>query len=753
MILEEGSSGGSVGGAEPGVPMKLASAILCALTLCALGAAQSLEALTRAFLEKRTAASRNALLRYAEAHPKDQSGALALLVAGSAAAEGADYEQAIPLLREAAGRLALIADYPAYYAGLALQKKKDYDRALGELRRVISGSPVSPLQARAVVLVARIHLDSGVPERGVRLLREHSKILPQPEGLLLLAQSLEAARDLAAAARAFQKIYHEYPVSPEAEAAAPALGRLRRRLGSRYPAPAPEALFTRVERLIQAGEHLAARRELQEMTVMLRGAERDRARVWLGKARYVRGHDSIAFQWLRSLKVSSAEANAERLYYLAASARRLRRESDVLAALKELDKKHPASPWRREALVSAGNMYLLANEHAAYVPLYQACADSFSEHPETAYCDWKVAWSHYIRRRSEAGERLRAHIRRFPASPHASAALYFLGRLAEEAGERAAARAYYAELEHEYPNYFYAILARERLSSPAVADVAESEEVRQFLAKIEFPQRRREHDFEPDEATRQRLERARLLLSAGLDEWAEAELRFGARADAKAAVLAMELAKLATRRGEHGKSIRYIKALAPGYLSMPIEAAPAAFWRLAFPLPYRDSVERYARERKLDPFFLAALIRQESEFDARAVSRARAYGLTQLLPSTGRQLSRKLGIRRFHTSMLYRPEINMNLGTYYLRSLIDELEGHVEAALAAYNAGKSRAREWLGWAEYREAAEFIETIPFTETRNYVQMVLRNADLYRRLYGGAGLAQQRRSRQSGRPSGG
>jgi soluble lytic murein transglycosylase len=93
-----------------------------------------------------------------------------------------------------------------------------------------------------------------------------------------------------------------------------------------------------------------------------------------------------------------------------------------------------------------------------------------------------------------------------------------------------------------------------------------------------------------------------------------------------------------------------------------------------------------------------------------------------------------MGMRRFTASMLFLPDVNLNLGTYMFRSLVDQYGGRLEPALAAYNAGKSRADAWLHWAEFREPSEFIETIPFTETRNYVQIVLRNADLYRRVYG-------------------
>jgi soluble lytic murein transglycosylase len=237
-----------------------------------------------------------------------------------------------------------------------------------------------------------------------------------------------------------------------------------------------------------------------------------------------------------------------------------------------------------------------------------------------------------------------------------------------------------------------------------------------------------------DEATRVRVDRAKLLTSLALDDWAELEMRFGAANGAKPHVIAIELAALADRRGEPDKAIRYMKRFAPGYLSMPLEAAPEQFWRLAFPMPYRQPLERYSRDNELDPYLVAALIRQESEFNPKAISSAKAYGLTQVLPSTGRSLSRKLGLRGFTARSLFDPEVNLKLGTHYLKALKDQLGGNWEATLASYNAGKTRAVEWMTWGTFEEPAEFIETIPFSETRNYIQIVLRNADVYRRLYG-------------------
>ncbi|MGH9558719.1 MAG: transglycosylase SLT domain-containing protein, partial [Bryobacteraceae bacterium] len=367
-----------------------------------------------------------------------------------------------------------------------------------------------------------------------------------------------------------------------------------------------------------------------------------------------------------------------------------------------------------------------------YEPLYRDCYQSFPLDPDAAMCHWRVAWDHYLHRGADAGNLLREHLRRFPGSADAPAALYFLGRLAQGSDEDGAARAYYDEIVHRYPNYYFAILARERLKE---VHAPPSPETTAFLHEIAFPPRARALDFVPDAISKIRIERARLLVEAGLDDWAEGELRFGAQTGAQPQVLAIRLAELASRREGPAQAMSYIKHYASGYLYLPIDSAPAEFWKLAFPMPYRADLDRFARRNGLDPFLLAALIRQESEFNPKVISPANARGLTQIVPSTGRELSRRLKIRHYSTARLFQPAVNLELGSYYLKSIADSVGGRWEVALAAYNAGASRAHAWLGWGDFREPAEFIETVPFSQTRNYIQTVLRNAEMYRKLYGG------------------
>ena len=152
----------------------------------------------------------------------------------------------------------------------------------------------------------------------------------------------------------------------------------------------------------------------------------------------------------------------------------------------------------------------------------------------------------------------------------------------------------------------------------------------------------------------------------------------------------------------------------------------------AYALPYEDLIRRWSARTALDPMLVAGLIHQESAFQIDAASVSNALGLMQLLPSTARRLARQSRLR-YSETRLFDPAYNVRLGTTYLANLHKQF-GSVEEVLAAYNAGEDRVTAWTAGQNYRETAEFVESIPFTQTRLYVEIISRNADIYRRLYG-------------------
>lgn len=724
---------------EDNIPVRFrelapAAALIFAAALAVPPPQADFEALARKYRLQPTAANQAALIRYADAHPNDRSGALALLVLANEDLLAKRPLDAAKRLNAAAPRLTPIADYIAYLTALAQFDLSDDKGAVASTDNVFTRQLSSPLAGQAAILSARAWTRAGQPRQALAVLKQHYDALAQPDGDLAMASAFEAAQDPVSATASYQRVYYGRPLAPGAAGAEAALARLKAMLGPSYPASAPRTMLARATALLEGGEYAQAQRELEALAPVLSGPDRDLALVRAGIARYRLRENSPAMSYFQSLQLASPDADAERLYYIVECARRLKNVDVIRSALDKLAQRYPASNWRLRAIVAAANYYLLQNDVASYTPLFQACYELFPDSDQAAGCHWKVVFAGYLRDRAAAAESLKEHLRKYSRSEKAAAALYFLGRIDETNSNWGGARVYYEGITRRFPNYYYSVLARNRLLDPTVGRAQPASQVRDLIASLPTPAEARRANFVPDETSRLRIERARLLSSAALDEYAEMELKYGAQTGGQPQVMAIELARCAQRADAPERGVRYIKRYAPGYLTLPLESAPREFWTLAFPLPYRATVETYSRANGLDPYLLAALIRQESEFDPKAISRARAYGLTQVLPATGRLLSRRAGLSRFRPELLFQPDVNIRLGAFYIKSLVSELDGAIEAALAAYNAGKNRAAVWRTWAEFREPAEFVEAIPYSETRNYVQIVLRNADIYRRLYG-------------------
>ena len=688
-------------------------------------APSDLPGMVRAYREAPTAARRAAILSYAVAHPREA--ALANLGLGVAAWEQKDFAGAVNSLAPLGPKLPQIADYIAYHLNAARVELRDLDTAARDLAVVRSVTAPSPFEGRTRVLQARALTPARATE-AIRVLTDGFPALPQPEGDLALAEAYRAVNDLARAAGLYQRVYYQYPGGDAAAKADAALDELRAALGAAYPAPSPEQVLRRGDRFLELRDYERAKTEFLQAAARLSGVDRDRARVRAGAADLLSGQARLALPYLRGLEIDESEADAERLYYVVESARRTSNEGALIDALEQLARRYGKSEWRERALMPAAGRFLLNNRPDQYVPLYRALYENFPADPQAAFAHWKVAFAAHMSGQGDAGDLLREQLRLYPAHSSASAALYFLGRRADAEGDAGAARACYTRLTEVYPNQFYAVLARERLAEPRIRAATPAAP---FLAAVAFPQRT-PPEMSQTPLTAARVERSRLLRQAGLGDFADSELRFAARNDGQPVLAAMEMAGAAE---SSFLALRAMKGYGGDYLNLPLDAAPRQYWEYLFPLPWRTEMESNAEAKQLDPYVLAGLIRQESEFNPKAVSRAKAYGLTQIRPPTGRMFARQEGVARVSTVSLMQPATNLKLGAAILRSMLDHQGGQWERTLAAYNAGPGRVADWITWGSFREPAEFIESIPFTETREYVQAVLRNADVYRRLYHG------------------
>jgi soluble lytic murein transglycosylase len=225
----------------------------------------------------------------------------------------------------------------------------------------------------------------------------------------------------------------------------------------------------------------------------------------------------------------------------------------------------------------------------------------------------------------------------------------------------------------------------------------------------------------------------RQLLAAGLYDDGLNELRYAQKAWGTTPAIEGTIAWVYHEKGDLRRAITLMRRAYPQFLAAGGEGLPAEILQVIFPLTYWEAIRQNAALHDLDPYIVAALVAQESTFDASAHSSANAWGLMQILPSTGKRLAASVGIRRFTTAMLTNGDTNIRLGTLYFRRLIQQFGG-TYYALASYNAGENRVIRWKAERPGMEEDEFIDDIPFPETQNYVKRILGTAEDYRHLYG-------------------
>jgi soluble lytic murein transglycosylase len=388
----------------------------------------------------------------------------------------------------------------------------------------------------------------------------------------------------------------------------------------------------------------------------------------------------------------------------------------------QLEANFSQSQWLAEALYSSGNMYMLRRDYPTAVQYYSYLATHFPGSKNAAAAHWRAAWLCYRQGlEGDAARLFEEQTRVYPAAPEAAAALYWRGRLYELQDHKPAlAAANYRTVSRVYQHYFYAQMSRERLAAlgePLLVSDTPGE-------RVQAPIVPHLEDAIPDSP---HLAKARLLANAGLNDYIAQEI---AADPDSTSWSALAEAQIYASFGETYRAMRALKRALPYATSASIKSIPLAYWRILFPEAWWDTIKTESAKNGLDPYLVASLIRQESEFNPSVISYANAYGLMQLEPAAGKAMAREEGISHFETYQLLDPATNIRLGTRYLRHMLDRFGGVQEYALAAYNAGDSRVSDWQAAGPYHGIDEFVESIPFTQTRDYVQGILRNEDIYR-----------------------
>lgn len=624
------------------------------------------------------------------------------------------FDEAASAFARAADLLPVLADYARYYQAVADFDRGRFSESASLCDEVLARYPRSTVRARTLFLRGESLWGARSPE-APDAFRRYLEADPHGEDAARawfdMGQALEQQARWGEAAQAYRRVQWAFPDSRYNRPAAERLAALA--AAHRLPPDTtpPEVFLERAVAEMESGRGEAAREDFFRVIALApRQPVADEARYRLGVMDYQAHRVGVAAQFFQRVWKDSTVHGDDALFYMVRIALVRGRAGEALHLAQLLATRYPRSSLAPRAFYVMGQEWAHRGDWERALATYREAADRFPGTRWGGQAAWAEGWVlSRVGRWSEARKvwvRLAAEA---SEGETAASGLYWAARADLLLGRPQRARDEYRRAALEYPDTYYGQRAADRLGQPLRVEVGPP--------PPEVPQGKVVS-----------LDRYRELEALGEEEDATRELEAAARtapAADRVAVLVL-LGRRYAAQGQVTRSVEMLEDATDG------RVRPLALWELLYPRPHWREVVSAASQTGVDPYLLAAVMREESRFDPRAVSAAGAYGLMQLMPETARIAAGMVGLRPPDLGALTDPATNVALGAAVLKSELARFH-RVDLALAAYNAGPGAVSRW--WRERAGADQdtFIEEIPYPETRSYVKAVLSSWGVYRWLY--------------------
>jgi soluble lytic murein transglycosylase len=603
------------------------------------------------------------------------------------------FNEGLTLLNGLEKELPLIADYVLYYRGVGEKGLGKASDAAGLFNRILTEYPESGLRKRALTGLAETYSNTGDYQKAETIYRSLYVIEEDPKEkaafLNRIAESLEKQGRYLEAIKAYKELWVEFPESPYADAAINRALRIGNAQG--IPLVTTESDYLqRAERLFKLYRWESAIKDFERVS------KTDDVKLKIAISKFRLGLLNEALDLL--IQISSPES----LYWRARVSAKLGRDDEASETYYRIYLLYPQSPLAPEALYNAARLYQINSDFERALNLYDLLIRRYPGSEFTEDGAWNLGWIYYRRGMYREALATFSASASSGSSYNSSRAAYWKAKTLEKQGNRGEAFAVYESLSRStFPSY-YSYLARKKTGfTPNLRPVS------QPSTKVV--------------ASNPRRERAELLIELGIFEDAYLEIE-RLREESKSDEELLSVSELYAKANDFYDSIRIAEGLGLSQANT-----------LSYPRGFSEIVKGYSVKYNVDEFLVYSIIREESRFQKYAVSPSGAIGLMQLIPDTGRSTAKEAGISGYNTDMLYVPRINIELGIAYFKKVLEEFGGNVHLAIASYNAGPYNVASWLLKLSGLDPDEFVEEIPFQETRNYVRRVLRSYGVYKALY--------------------
>lgn len=624
------------------------------------------------------------------------SGARAFLL-GMAAVKLELWEEAAQQLATAAAQYPLLADYALYYQGVALSKLGRNNQALPPLFKLLQQYPDCRLVRPGILLYADTLAAGGYPKEALASYTVFLERYPSgTDSLSALAGSAacrEKLGDPATAAAIYRGIWLSHPGSPLADKAQAELARLKEAGASVVPYT-PAELFKRAGVLYDVGRFARAADALTSLPLTGETPEfAAKVRLKTGQALFRARRYREAEETFRALTNDGAAAG-EPGYWLARTLEKTGKPDQALDLWLKLSQPSQGGSLADDALLNAAYLERSLKKGNESLQLFLKYLARHPDGQRGAAVLWELGWTSYQLRDYQGAA---GYLRRISGGELREKALYWLGKSLGNAGDSAGAQAALATLAQEYPFGYYSLIC-DRWCDPASFPAPPAN----LSDALPMPSG---------------YEREKALIGFGLYDEAAREL---ARKKGKNS---LGLARLYLEMGNFNGALHVV---AKENQKLSGKESPSV-WGISYPLAFREEVAKSAAATEVPESLIYAIMRCESTYSPTALSPVGAVGLMQVMPATAEAITKGGSTR------LTRPDFNIMLGAKYLKDQLATYDSSVPLTAAAYNAGPGNVKKWQKRFASLPQDEFIESIPFRETREYVKKVMCTMKMYQRLY--------------------
>ncbi len=544
-------------------------------------------------------------------------------------------------------------------------------------------------------------------------------------------------------------LYINHPASAYASGALSSLERIARIKGEDDFVLTLEQLYTRGNHffsLYRYGDALSEFQKILDSDLYAQASNdlRSRTLFRVGMCYYnMRDYASARDTLRRSYEnFTAGRSAADSLYFLGRALTNTGEDEEAVNTYLKLLERFPASNLADDSLYRIGRIYFSRQDMEKAMQYFQTAVDKYPESDIISDIYWELGWMQYsLGRYNESLNTFDLMSQRFRGGPLEEVSLFWKAKSMQQVGMANESAEAYQRIAGVNPYSYYGFRSIEILNSLGISTDFPSfdqdlsplnPDIREVIPDIyDLVDIAKDNQNLPQ---KKHVSKAKELIFLGLDALASTEISASEKEFEESPAKILELSTLYLSANDYGSSIGIVRrnySRLSANLSGPEKDY---FFYLAYPFAYQDLVLSYSDEYGVDPLFILAIIREESNFRQDAGSHAGALGLMQVMPATGAEIASQIGVTEYSPDMLLDPETSIMMGSYYIKRMLDTFDSNIFYALGAYNGGPGAMQSWISRFGQLDIDEFVESVTYIETRTYIKRVIGTYHVYKILYG-------------------